>query len=696
MAIVLNSDGKVECLICRQWFGAVRALSTHVAKGHSMAMRAYYDAHVKGGDEGTCRICGKPTGFRSVSEGYAETCSPACRGKMFSQSPDRIERRKLKTEETNLVKYGVANVFQSEDIKARSRSTNLARRGVEYPTQSREVIEKAKSTYVERYGAETYLHSEAGSAAVRDTNTARYGTPEYFASEDGKAKCREGMLRNHGVSTPMESPELKAKAYESNVANHGGVHSSAVPEVKAKIRDTQVAKYGDWFSATEYGRNVIRAANREKFGVDEFFNSEHFATVSRESLIARYGVDNYAKTAEYRAKVAATNMIRYKADHYLHSDAYRQNIISRYNQLFPNSGCTVLSMGGKNNVTYRCDTCGAVCVEQMQFIMHRAYQNQAACTVCNPKNPESSFEEQELREYIESLGFHTGHYARGFIGGYGADIVVEDRKVIIEYDGIGWHNERFKSANYHLDKTITARECGYRMVHVFSDEWIERRQIVKSRLAAILGCNASRRVYARKCGIVTMPPSDAREFFERNHIQGSCNASVAYGLTDKCGKVVAAMSFGQSRFEKAGTVELLRFCNILGTHVVGGASRLFRHYLDEHPKVGRIVTYADARWSGDESMYCKIGFEFDGMSDPGYYYVVGNRRQNRMKYQKHKLLADSTDPSEAGLTEHEIMMKRGVFRIYDCGNYRYVWNREADKLPGEANGFKGTVMDTEV
>lgn len=675
MAIVLNSDGKVECLICRQWFGTVRALSTHVAKGHSMAMRAYYDTHAKGSDEGTCRICGKPTGFRSVSEGYAETCSPACRGKMFSQSPDRIERRKLKTEETNLVKYGVANVFQSEDIKARGRATNLARRGVEYPTQSREVIEKAKATYVERYGADTYLHSKVGSAAVRNTNTERFGTSEYFASEEGKAKCREGMLRNYGVETPMESPELRTKAYESNVANHGGVHSSSVPEVKEKIRNTQVARYGDWFSATEYGRSVIRAANREKFGVDEFFSSDQFATVSRETLITRYGVDNYAKTAEYRGKVAATNMIRYKADHYLHSDAYRQNIISRYNQLFPNSGCTVISMGSKNNVTYRCDTCGAVCVEQMQFIMHRSYQNQVACTACNPKNPESSFEEQTLREYVESLGFHTDHYARGFIGGYGADIVVEECKVIIEYDGIGWHNERFKSANYHLEKSIAARECGYRMVHVFSDEWAERRDIVKSRISAILGCNKDGRIYARKCAIVTVEPAAAKLFFDTNHIQGHCQANITYGLTDTSGKLVAAMSFGRSRFAKDDRVELLRFCSILGTHVVGGASRLFKYYLAAHPKVDTVVTYADARWSGDESMYTKIGFEFDGMSDPGYFYVVGNRRENRMKYQKHKLLAESVDTTEIGLTEHEIMTKRGFFRIYDCGNYRFVWTR---------------------
>lgn len=27
-------------------------------------------------------------------------------------------------------------------------------------------------------------------------------------------------------------------------------------------------------------------------------------------------------------------------------------------------------------------------------------------------------------------------------------------------------------------------------------------------------------------------------------------------------------------------------------------------------------------------------------------------------------------------TEHEIMLSRGIYRIYDCGNWKYVWNRE--------------------
>jgi hypothetical protein len=41
-----------------------------------------------------------------------------------------------------------------------------------------------------------------------------------------------------------------------------------------------------------------------------------------------------------------------------------------------------------------------------------------------------------------------------------------------------------------------------------------------------------------------------------------------------------------------------------------------------------------------------------------------------MKYQKHKLVEMGFDPN---MTEHEIMKSLGMYRIYDCGNFKYVY-----------------------
>ena len=56
-----------------------------------------------------------------------------------------------------------------------------------------------------------------------------------------------------------------------------------------------------------------------------------------------------------------------------------------------------------------------------------------------------------------------------------------------------------------------------------------------------------------------------------------------------------------------------------------------------------------------------------------------NKYDEQVKYQKLILEFTKKKLVEAGfdanLTEHDIMLSRKIYRIYDCGNYRYVWNR---------------------
>ena len=37
------------------------------------------------------------------------------------------------------------------------------------------------------------------------------------------------------------------------------------------------------------------------------------------------------------------------------------------------------------------------------------------------------------------------------------------------------------------------------------------------------------------------------------------------------------------------------------------------------------------------------------------------------------------------MSEHEIMYNRGIYRIYDCGNLRYIWTNPAIKQKNEVN-----------
>lgn len=293
----------------------------------------------------------------------------------------------------------------------------------------------------------------------------------------------------------------------------------------------------------------------------------------------------------------------------------------------------------------------------------------SGCPLCcnNVSTPE-----RLISKFIEDNGFAISCNERQIIQPKELDIYIPSERLAIEYNGLRWHSELFKEdpINCHLAKTNECKEKGIRLIHIFEDEWLERSQIVKSMLRNILG-KTNNRLYARQCDIRNVDAKTAMQFLDDNHIQGRCKAKYHYGLYHE-GELVSLMTFGKTRQQKKynedydNTWELLRFCNKLNTSVVGGASKLLKHFIGE-VKPHRIVTYADKRWSVG-NLYERLGFVHTHDSKPNYFYVVGQHRENRFKYRKGELVKQGFDPSKS---EHEIMYERGIPRIYDCGTMAF-------------------------
>ena len=131
-------------------------------------------------------------------------------------------------------------------------------------------------------------------------------------------------------------------------------------------------------------------------------------------------------------------------------------------------------------------------------------------------------------------------------------------------------------------------------------------------------------------------------------------------------ELVAAISFAKPRFSKKYDHELVRFCNKLNTNVVGGASKLFSHFLKTCGAGETIVSYADRRWSVG-TLYKNLGFTQTHISSPNYWYFSGLDLFHRVNFQKHKL-SEKLDMFNPELTEWENMEANGWNRIWDCGN----------------------------
>ncbi len=292
----------------------------------------------------------------------------------------------------------------------------------------------------------------------------------------------------------------------------------------------------------------------------------------------------------------------------------------------------------------------------------------AGCTKCNPMTSKTELEIYNFIKDNTTITVNQG--VRNILkNGKELDIVIPSLNIAIEFDGLYWHSDKYLNTSYHLDKTKSCNEVGYRLIHIFEDEWINKKEIVKSRILNVLNLSFNK-IYARKTTIREVNSKEATKFLEENHIQGKIGAKIRLGLYYN-GDLVSLMIFGSLRKNlgsksKEGDWELLRFCNKLNTSVVGGASKLLK-YFEENYKPSSLISYADRRWS-EGQLYNKLNFTFLAETPSNYFYISGYKRLNRFNFRKDILVSKGFDKNK---TEKEITKELGYNRIYDCGSLKF-------------------------
>lgn len=229
-----------------------------------------------------------------------------------------------------------------------------------------------------------------------------------------------------------------------------------------------------------------------------------------------------------------------------------------------------------------------------------------------------------------------------------------------------------------LAENISARRGkGRPVIVIWEDFWISKNNIVKSRLAAMLGISA--KIPARLTQVRRIENALATGFLAENHLNGPTTSKFRYGLflpqryyrvlpdnfvSDHSREelLVAVATFSHARiFEQKGTPfrshELIRFASLLNTNVVGALDKLLRAFMREK-EPDDIMTYADIEWSDGRS-YVKLGFEKRGAMAPREALLdTGNML--RVKEVPKVSETESIQPSVDYLT------------VYNLGSIKYV------------------------
>lgn len=280
--------------------------------------------------------------------------------------------------------------------------------------------------------------------------------------------------------------------------------------------------------------------------------------------------------------------------------------------------------------------------------------------------------ETEVKEFLESLNIPTRIRRKDNVE---IDLFSDDHDIGIEYDGLYWHSEYHghKGKKYHIAKTEYCEKNGIRLIHIFEDEWNLKGDIVRSRLRSLFG-KIENVIYARKCIISEISPSQKNKFLVENHIQGKDLSKVNLGAFYE-DELVAVMTFRVPNtsmgYKDSKDIELSRFCSKLNTTVVGIVGKFLSHFKRDCD-YNKIISYADRRWTNIHSnLYQSVGFEFKGATKPNYWYMKGHKiREHRYNYAKYKILEkfENSDPS---ITEWENMIQLGYDRIWDCGSLKF-------------------------
>lgn len=233
-------------------------------------------------------------------------------------------------------------------------------------------------------------------------------------------------------------------------------------------------------------------------------------------------------------------------------------------------------------------------------------------------------------------------------------LLLSKGKVILHLISLDQHHDPEQLLNYQL----SCFKEGKQVIHLWEDIWQSRKEQVLSRLKSILGLN--KRLHGRSTFVEKISKEDAECFLEQYHIQGSAGGRYRYALLYK-EEVVAVAVFSHKRKMKGKgedytSAELVRFATKDGVTVIGGMTKLIKHYLRLFSP-NDLMSYADRDWSVGNA-YRTAGFELVGETPPSLLYVDP---VSYMRYFLHRVPVESD--------QEKI---NSYIQVFNTGNLKYV------------------------
>lgn len=492
-----------------------------------------------------------------------------------------------------------------------------------------------------------------------------YSLPSCIVCDDNVVIGYEGRALKKVCNNchAAESQQTKQKTQKTNLKKYGAKYATCTDEAKEKVKRTNKERYGSNYAMqSKELKAKFHSSMNEKYGVDWYSQTPEFSEKVIDTSMERYGVSNPSKTDHIKNKIKETHTRKYgnsfiaSTEHKIKYWGFKEESISvlenkeKLESLYLYLNRTIIEVAKHLDVS---DTTVSRALVEHGIEINRIHS--------------TSVGERELLEFIrDSYNGEVIQADRHILNGKELDIYIPEKKLAVEFNGIYWHSSLYKDKYYHQKKVEECREKGIQLIHIWEDDWNNKKDIIKTIIGFRLGC-MNEYISARK-GIVRIIDSTvARNFLEKTHIQGKTSASIWYGIYHS-GELVSVMGF-----KHYGNLdwELVRFSS--SVRVNGGFSKILSKFKKEN-EWKTITSFADKDISNGK-VYLSNGFTHIYDTQPTMYYVRGDTRVRREKFMKHKLPKIMGDLYDDTLTEHENLTKIRIYRLFTSGLMKFVMER---------------------
>jgi hypothetical protein len=205
---------------------------------------------------------------------------------------------------------------------------------------------------------------------------------------------------------------------------------------------------------------------------------------------------------------------------------------------------------------------------------------------------------------------------------------------------------------------------------VYQDLWITNQAFYIGLLSSRLGL--SQRIHARSTKVIELDKTAFNTFCDQHHYLKTTNCKIRLGLYLE-DELVMVAGFSKPRLmyregQKFQSAEWIRASTKTGYTVVGGMTKLFRHFETTH-QPDDVVTYIDYDYFGGAA-YQKMGFYLykDLVSTCNWLQLDTLVRFSTDQLLKNKVLS---------LTDQNLLgyVPKGYAPIHNLGTMKWVWER---------------------